>query len=300
MRKLLKKLLAVIMSLAMILSMSAVIANAVVRVGENSDGVINIEWDDEADFDFDGDISEWADAGYSFTTFSPENFYAWNGIVDADFAINAYFVADSDWLYVAFFIADSDWVKCTGDKTSVNGSYGDADSFQIAIDFGSFMETALNDGAADYGNNKSIFYSFACHEEGEPLVFARQESYNDAVLSEANGDGVKGAAGAYEGGWCAEFAISWDQMYQDLTVKTLEKDHKYPFNADNDFKLGVLLCYLNHADDDGEVTRTWMAGTTKGDNCNWDPRDSGVYLTLDWAEGRVIKAAGVDNGGELP
>ena len=293
-----KKLLAVIMCLAVLLSLCSVMANAIVRVGKNGDGIIKIEWDDEAvdKITFDGDISEWEDNGYSYTVIDRSNMYAWSGSIDSDFAISAYFVADSDWLYVAYRVFDSDWVKCTDDKTIINRCYSNADAFQLAVDFGTFMETALKTDCADYGNNKSIFYSFACHEEGEPLVFARQESYNDAVLSEANGDGVKGAAGEYEGGWCVEYAIAWDQMYEDFLIKTLETHYRFPFNADNDLQLGILLCYLNHSDDDGEVKRTWMAGTTKGNHCNWDPMDSGIYLTLEWEEGRRINITGIDNG----
>ncbi|MBQ9162767.1 MAG: hypothetical protein IJX74_05770 [Clostridia bacterium] len=291
-----KKLIAVIMSVAMILSLSALMANAVELVGDN--GTVAIEWDaDAADkITLDGDISEWADEGYVPTRIGVENMYAWSGAdlhAESSFALNTYFVADSDWLYVAFFIADSNWVKSTNDTTTV-GYYGNADSFQIAIDFNGFMEDSYNTGYDDFQN--SVFYSFACHNEGDALVFARQNCgpNGDAVLSEASGDGVKGVADAYEGGWCAEFAISWEQMYQDLELKTAE-GYIAPFDANNDFKLGILLCYLDHQNVDGTVSRNWMAGTTKSDACNWAPQDSGLYPTLEWAPDRYLNCTGVEN-----
>ena len=299
-----KKLIAIIVSVAMILSVSVLMVNAVEMV--NGDGKILIEWDaDAADkITFDGDISEWDENGYTYTKITGESMWAWDKVMvnpDPDFAINAYFVADPDYLYVAFWINDSDWVKAVDDDGTkqAKGAYGNADAFQIAIDYNGFMEYNLENAITDYGNNKSIFYSFACYEEGADLIFKKEEGYDNRALSEENGDDVMGVADAFDGGWCAEFALGWDQMYQDLTLKTME-DYAAPFDADNDFKLGVLLCYLNHDNtdnnSDGKPDRTWMAGTTKNNNIDWMPTDSGIYLTLEWEEGRYLNTVGADNG----
>ena len=106
-----KKLIALIVSVAMILSLSVLMVNAVERIGDN--GKVLIEWDADAasKITFDGDISDWSANGYKYTTIGADNLFAWAGSVNPEFEINAYFVADSDYLYVAFFIKDSDWVK---------------------------------------------------------------------------------------------------------------------------------------------------------------------------------------------
>lgn len=61
-----------------------------------------------------------------------------------------------------------------------------------------------------FTNPNNIFYSFACVSDGAPLEIQLQEFDQDGMLSEANGDGVKGSASSTEIGRCAELALSLD------------------------------------------------------------------------------------------
>ena len=125
----------------------------------------------------------------------------------------------------------------------------------------------------------------------------RQESDQDGWLSEANGDGVKGAAAKTETGWAAEFALSWDQMYNDYLWKAWEEDKKIYVGSDEllPLKIGCALYYL----DNGGTN--WAAGTSNGQlledgvtpGVSWTCYDNGIQAKLEYEEGITFNCTGI-------
>ena len=299
-----KKIFAIVITVAMLLSLGAVVASAALPAGisftpgtygvaDSSEftpvGDMTIEWDaDAADkLDLtDGDMSDWQEAGYTAKTIDASNMVSWVG--DSTKApdgwnITTYFVADPDYLYIGFFVTDPDFNYSTVQQR--NG-----DNFQICIDFGGKLGEKVETDPENLTNPKNIFYSFGCVQDGAPIEIQRQESDNDGWISEANGDGVKGAAKKTTEGWSAEFALSFDMLYEDYAWKAWEEDSKIYVGGEENkpLTIGCCLYYLNYSKDDaGAVALDWAAGTTNGiadDNgvpqVSWTCYDNGIQLDL--------------------
>ena len=153
-----KKIVAIIGVLAIFVSMFAITASAwdgaAYTIGSAEDfypvGKVDIIWDPDAADKLDltdGDMNDWAAAGYKYVTIGPENMISWCGFGDKvaehngqggyldpgmpeGWNITAFFVADSNYLYVGYYVTDPDF--CYG--TTQN--YYNGDAFQIAVDFG--------------------------------------------------------------------------------------------------------------------------------------------------------------------
>jgi len=280
-----KKLLAFVVCVAMLAMTGVIFASAdLTPVGD-----ILIEWDPEvADkIELDGDINDWQDAGYTVNKITAENMWCWVGTMEETFEINAYFVSDSEFLYIAFWIVDNDFVASVD-----SGDYHDGDAFQIAIDFNREMQKILEEDPEMLENAKNIFYSFDCITEGE-FIFYRNEKLVDQpteVISESNGDGVKGAGAATEGGWCAEFALSWEMLYDDFAYKSYSDDYVAVLDKAHDLQLGVSLCYIDMSDTN---VMAGAFGTFNNESPAWIPADNGMSLSLKWAEGVTIDCDGV-------
>ena len=266
-------------------------------------GRIEMVWDANASKQLDvtdGDMSDWADAGYSFVSIMPENMVSWVGNSDTEldpgmpenWSISTYFVADSDWLYIGFFVTDP--VFAYGDGNGYNG-----DAFQVCIDFGGRLGKMLKETPEDVGNPKNIFYSFSCAADGAPLLIMRQESDNDAWISEANGDGVKGAAKKTETGWSAEFALSWQQLYDDYSWKSWDDKNIY-VGGDQELPLDIGCClyYLDRNETNGDIP--WAAGSTNGiaddagtPQVSWTAYDNGLNLSLPYVDGMNLNCSGI-------
>lgn len=312
-----KKIFAIVITLAMLLSLSAVLASADAPVLPDSYtgdkaagnyavadpsefsalGTVKIQWDKDASTKLDlsdGDMADWAAAGYEFITIDASNMVSWvGGAADAidpgmpeNWNITTYFVADSEWLYIGFYVTDPDFNYCS--PSNRNG-----DNFQICIDFGGKLGQVAMEDPDSLTNPKNIFYSFGCVENGAPIEIQRQESDQDGWISEANGDGVKGAAKKTDAGWSAEFALSFKQMFDDFEWKIWEEDKKIYVGGENNdpLKIGCCLYYLNYSNVEGTPTLDWAAGTSNGvvDSTGapivtWSAYDNGINLELDITE----------------
>ncbi len=288
-----KKLLAFIMCVAMVVSTGVIFASANGPVTDNFKpvGDITIEWDPEvADkIELDGDIADWQDADYTANKITTDNLIAWANtetMVDENFEINAYFVSDSEFLYIAFWIVDDDFIPSDNPD-----DYHDGDAFQIAIDFNREMQKILEMDPEMLENPKNIFYSFDCITEGEFIFYRNEKLVNKGteIISEANGDGVKGAGASTEGGWCAEFALSWEMLYDDFAYKSYSDDYVAILDKNNDLQLGITLCYLDMS---APSTLNSAAGTFK-ESASFTPAENGMSLTLKWAEGVTIDCEGI-------
>ena len=310
-----KKIFAILMTAAMLLSLGTVLAAAELPGSEigvgwtpggytgaaedfSPAGDFAITWDTEASKKLDltdGDMADWAEAGYNMVTIDTDNMVYWAGLsaAPAGWSISTYFVADSEWLYIGFFVTDPAFAY--GDNPAAyNG-----DAFQVCIDFGGRLGDMLKNNPDDVINPKNIFYSFSCIEDGAPIQIQRQESDNDGTLSEANGDGVKGAAKKTDNGWSAEFALSWQQLYDDYSWKSWDDKNIY-VGGDKDLPLyiGCCLYYLDRSETGGGIN--WAAGSTNGvadDNgtpqVSWTAYDNGLNLSLAYEDGMEFKCEGI-------
>ena len=308
-----KKIFAILMTVAMLLSLGTVLAAAELPgdvswtpggySGEAEDftpaGDFAITWDPDASKKLDltdGDMADWAEAGYNMVTVDADNMVYWvkdETGVPAGWSISTYFVADSDGLYIGFFVTDPAFAY--GDNpASYNG-----DAFQVCIDFGGRLGDMLKNNPDDVIDPKNIFYSFACYEDGAPIQIMRQQSDNDGVISEANGDGVKGATKKTDNGWSAEFCLSWKQLYDDYSWKSWDDKNIY-VGGDKDLPLyiGCCLYYLDRSETNGGIH--WAAGSSNGiaddegtPQVSWTAYDNGLNLTLSYVDGMVFNCEGI-------
>ena len=138
-----RKKLVGFLALAMLLTLAALPVSAGYVTDEATFtpvGRVEMVWDADASEHLDvtdGDMSDWADAGYSFNTIMPENMVSWVGGSDsnpdagmpANWSISTYFVADADYLYIGFYTVDDQFIYAS------NGSIYDGDAFQFSVDF---------------------------------------------------------------------------------------------------------------------------------------------------------------------
>ena len=306
-----KKIFAIVITFAMLLSLAAVVASAEVPNVPWTPGAYNVDpsdfapvgevkitWDADAGKKLDlsdGDMADWAAAGYDMITIDASNMVNWGGLtaMPEGWNISTYFVADADYFYIGFYVTDPNFAYGTG------GAYN-GDAFQVCIDFGGKLGQVVQTDPDLLTNPKNIFYSFSCVSDGAPLEIMRQESDQDGWLSEANGDGVKGAAKKTETGWSAEFALSWQQMYDDYVWKAWEDDPKIYVGSDEvlPLNMGCALYYLDRSESNGAIN--WAAGTCNGiilDDGNpgvsWTCYDNGIQAKLDYEEGITFNCTGI-------
>ena len=301
-----KKIFAILITVAMLLAMGTVLAAAELPDvpwtpgGFSTDaadftpaGDFAITWDPDAASKLDltdGDMADWAAAGYNMVTIDASNMVHWvkdDVGVPEGWQISTYFVADSEWFYIGFFVTDPAFAY--GQANQYNG-----DAFQVCIDFGGRLGDMLKNDPDSVGNPKNIFYSFSCAEDGAPIQIMRQESDQDGWLSAENGDGVQGAARATETGWSAEFALSWQQLYDDYSWKSWEDPNIY-IGGDQDLplKIGCCLYYLDRSETAGAIH--WAAGSTNGianddgvPQVSWTAYDNGLNLSLAYQDGMTF------------
>ena len=308
-----KKCLAYVAVLALLLSLGTVFAAAEdlpdgimftpgAYLSGNADefapvGDITVAWrpDISGTIDLtDGDLSDWYATDLERTNITSHNMVTWiQNETTNDFKITSFAAADSDYLYLAFDIVDDNFVYNTEDVL-IGG-----DTIQLAMDFGGMMKKTLENEPDVLSNPKSIFYTFFCKSDGAPIRIMRQESDQDGWLTEANGDGVKGAARKTELGWSAEIALSWQLMYDDYVWKAWADDPKVYIGSDEMLPLQVSAClyYVNYGSN-GEIQ--WAAGTTNGISddagtpmVSWTAYDNGITWTLPYSRDVSINCTGV-------
>ncbi|MBQ7911174.1 MAG: hypothetical protein IJ363_10380 [Clostridia bacterium] len=248
-------------------------------------GTVTVDWkpDIASQIDMtDGDLSDWYAAGLTATEITSYNMVSWvRDEAVTDWRMTSFCAADPDYLYLAFDITDPDFAYGTGGDTY------DGDVLQLSLDFGGKMGEVIEEDPDVLMGPKNIFYSFSCEADGAPIRVMQQESDMDGWLTEADGDGVKGAAKRTDKGWSVELALSWQRMYDDYVWKAWEDDAKIYASEGMEMPLrvGCALYYINRAESGGEVL--WAAGVTKGlvdDDGNpvvsWTPYDNGITWSL--------------------
>lgn len=298
-----KKLTVWILLCALLLSMGAVAAAAAelpnvswtpgTYAGESFAplGNMPIEWapDFAERMDInDGDLGDWYGGGFARTIVSPENMVSWvaekNGIPE-DWGMSVFCAADPTYLYLAFDVTDNSFTYGT-DAATYNG-----DAIQLGIDFGGLLRRKIEKDPDALFNPRCIYYSFVCKEDGAPLVISRQESDQDARLSEPNGDPVKGAARKTEKGWSVELALSLELLFDDYRWKAWDDGTRIYLGTDEHLglEIGLTMNYINR-ETSGHVL--WAAAATNGTTdsagipqISWTPYDNGSTLILEYQEG---------------
>lgn len=309
-----KKILAFMLSVILLLSVSTVAALAALPEGlgftpgqygsgDADDfspvGDKTITWDPDFSEKIDmtdGDLSDWVEAGYTSFTVDASNMISWVGdsfCAPVDFSMTLFFVADSEWLNIGLSIVDPFFAY------GAPGADYAGDTFQLCIDFGGRLGDLLEQGTR-LENCKNIFYSFSAMGDYEPIVIVRQESANNATLTEENGDGVKGATKKSANGWVAEFALSWDMLYTDYSEKAMIENDEILVGGDNDLPLEIGCCvyYLDRSTTGGGFN--WAAGTTSGlvndqgvPCVSWTAYDNGINLSLPYEDGMTFDCDGI-------
>jgi hypothetical protein len=285
-----KKFFAMLVVAAMLASLCALSASAVEESEWNAFGEVTAKYDADLSnkITLDGDVSDWQNGGFTRYDIDKYNLDPWLGEVDENWSINLWFSADAQYLYIAFKINDK--TVLPSDDGLYNG-----DAFQIQLDF--------NGWAAETENfERAVFYSFGLQEDNT-VDMTVQCIYGDAASTidytmasdddpEFREGEVKGATKAAEdgSGWYAEFAISWQTLYNDISNKLLNDELPVPewTGGEDKVSLNMLICYLDHnVTEDGSdagIVGAW--GTSHalgslGGGDGWYPESAGMTLTLD-------------------
>jgi len=203
------------------------------------------------------DAAEWKNAG-AFTVDSTTA-KSWHIKFPENFSADIRVMWDETNLYLTGTIKDPNV------SFSTEGKYN-RDAFQVSIDLG---QTLFNSS-----ENRAIFYSFGCYEDGTGML-QRQESKNDAVVKDGE-EGLLMKTGKTSDGWNFETAIPFNMLKTDNKLKSGKTT-----NVAAGTKLNMMACYL---DNEGSDTRTSMFGTTLTDESvayDWGPKDHGITLVLE-------------------
>ena len=290
-----KKFFAMLVVVAMLASLCVLTANAAVDPADwSAFGEVTAQYDSElgSKIQLDGDVSDWQNGGFQKYPIDKYNLDAWVGEVDEDWTIDMWFSADAEFLYIAFKINDDD-VQYSSD----NGY--DKDAFQIQLDFNGWA-------AATEAFERAVFYSFGLQEDGTvditvQCIEADAGSTVDYTMASDDEEEwreghVKGATKKAEdgSGWYAEFAISWQTLYDDIAEKLTIGEEEVPSwtGGEDKVSLNMLVCYLDHnTNEDGSdagIVGAWgtsaalgsLGGTHETIN-GWYPEAAGMVLTLD-------------------
>lgn len=274
-------------------------------------GDCEITWDADAATKLDlndGDLSDWVAAGYSAVAITPENMVSWvggseenpAGGVPEGWGIDAYFIADSDYLYFGFNVTDPDVVLVQGTTDDITGDNTTGDIIQLPIDFDRARGKLYEMDRDLFPSATCPIYSFGPMDiEATPIQINAMytSSYDRGIMSEANGDGVKGSTALTETGWCAEFAFTWNQLYSDFKDLVYADDWFCDILEGDPFEIGGALYYLNR--EKGSDTLTWTAVTFSQQapgvqpNVFWFVTDHGMRLLLEYERGMRINCEGI-------
>lgn len=297
-----KKILALVVSVVMLLSVGAIYASA---ADFTPAGDIEITWYENAynEIEIDGDLSDWAATGAD-THDLTNNMADWivQGATPAeDFGLTAMFVSDAYYLYIGLEIRDDEFSKVEFNDAAGIGTYK-GDAFQFALDFGGLQgDIMAEDPEFLTGlNAQNSFFSFASRDlDGECTIVAQhtgiypdvpldREQYKDQMFAHS-AEMLDGSGNVV--GWYVEFRISWDAMFRNGAEKVWLED-EFVFDADNPLEMTTLLCYLDMDKSVTGVSYGHAYGTFKSldDTANDEhgPEKNGLNLYLPYEEGRAM------------
>lgn len=318
-----KKILAIVLSLAMVLSLGVMLVSADTVDGWKAVGEVAADFggDKVSQLVMDGDVSDWQTAGFTEVTLDKYNFAAWVGSVSDDWKISMYFTSDAKNFYLAFKIYDPEVIA------NEKGGYQKGDAFQIQLDFNQLcgktegFDRAVfysfgyqEDGVIDmtvqciYDNNSEIDYVIRSDGELEPTT---NDERTDAEFASHK---IQGGCKKMEdgSGWMAEIAMPLQMLFNDVKTK-LQYGEAYDsstmdfkFDADHPLILNMLICYLDYGTitaDDGS-TSVGIVNAIGTFNSNpvgddgWFPENSGATLKLNGEAEIEVPTEGETTKGE--
>ena len=299
-----KKFLAMLVVAAMLASLGVLCASAAVDASEwEAFGEVTANYveDLSTKITLDGDVSDWQAAGFQKYEIDKYNLDAWSGELDENWSIDMWFSADAEFLYIAFKINDPDVVYNQDD------AYQNGDAFQIQLDFNGWA-------AQTEAFERAVFYSFGLQEDGTVDITVQciaDDAASSVDYTMASDDEeswrqghVKGATKKADdgSGWYAEFAISWQTLYNDISTKLSENGEEVPEwkGGEDKVSLNMLVCYLDHKSNedgsDGGLIGAWGTSAALGslggqhETINgWYPESAGMILTLDGMQNVTIE-----------
>ena len=228
----------------------------------------------------DGDFTDWEGFVYRKLIVSPNNTVSHEGkgiesVMPMDFRMATYVATDQHWLYFGFEIIDEHFIYASG-VTSFDG-----DAISLSFDLGNKLREVYDDVPHLISNPRPISYTFSCTEDGKDLIILKENTdENDGLLSYEDSGSIRGVAKKTEQGWSAEFAIMWQQIFDDNECKY---DHYFgPYEVAvydiNPLQLGCGITYIAR---DGSDQRdiTWMATTSRG-TLTYSPLDCGINFWM--------------------
>ena len=243
----------------------------------------------------DGDLSDWQAHGHLWAPhdFGQSNLDPWVGEV-GDKGFTMYTTSDMNYVYFAFDVRDDDV------GYSDDGMYN-MDAFQIQTDFSGWAaDTEIFE--------RAIFYSFGLQEDGTIDVTVQciaDDGVSSIDYKMGSDDEEEWREGEIKGvtkkkddgsGWIAEYAVSWETLYRDITQKLESQGEFVPdfVPGKDEVKLHMLICYLDHATNkdgsDAGIVGAW--GTSQylgalGSGDGWYPENAGVITHYDTANGNA-------------
>ena len=249
-----KKILALVMSVAMILSIGAIAVSAAVGYygpgGKDAfkplDSRIDVEWRNDLELDLeDYGFADWDAAGITPITIDDTNVVSWLGQTPEDWEMSARFTVDKDYLYIGVNIVDEDVVvnPYNGDPIADQNAtyYGGGDVFQLSIDFGNLIKWTLeNDTENPMQDPRVVFYSIGYMGDKEDVYVSVRNSGDDRVLGKGDAIGVNtdrvdvdvdnptdtgtmGKTFETDDGWGLEFRLPLSELFYDYCYKTFNE-----------------------------------------------------------------------------
>ena len=301
-----KKFLAMLVVAAMLASLGVLCASADEAEGNTAwtgpFGEVTAKYveDLSTKITLDGDVSDWQSGGFQKYEIDAANLDPWVGEVKEGWSIDMWFSADAEFMYIAFKINDPDVQYSADDKY-------DKDAFQIQLDFNGWA-------AKTEAFERAVFYSFGLQEDGTVDITVQciaDDAASSIDYTMASDDEeswrqghVKGATKKADdgSGWYAEFAISWQTLYNDISKKLADNGEEVPewHGGEDKVSLNMLVCYLDHQSNadgtDAGIVGAWGTSAALGslggkhETINgWYPESAGMILTLDGMEKVTIE-----------
>lgn len=216
----------------------------------------------------DGDLADWQGFSYRKLTVSPNNAVSHEGegiasVMPMDFRMTTYVATDQHWLYFGFEVVDEHFVYASSD-TSFDG-----DAITLSFDFDDMVKKFIVQDSHMFDDKMPISYTFSCSKDGEALIFYREHTdasdsnKYDGYISMASSGTVQGAARKTATGWSAEFAIKWDQLYEDSAWKCYADGYECSVIEGDPLELGCGITYTAREEQE-DRTVTWKATTSQG------------------------------------
>jgi hypothetical protein len=195
------------------------------------------------------------------------------------------------YLYIALDITDKDFSPVDPTDTEAIAAYK-GDAVRFGVDFGGMQRDVIESpGYLAMADTYNTYFSYApCENTSECTVVSNLSNIyeNGPLDAEEYGNEVYAASSETKNGWCTEFRISWNSLFDNM-AKQMFLEESYTFDAAHPLEVSLLLCYLDMEEKGTDYTNA-MGTFRSMDDASAPPKPSanGLNLRLTYEEGRVI------------